>query len=240
MKSLDHYSPKLAFWLLDKCLPESVKDDVVGDLSEEFIRASETTERRHLELWQQTISACWRYAPRNKTFIQSFLIALFTVAISYVLIQAVMVLSVLDEPVLYGQEYWFDGNIHLLFADPLFWSIVTTEDAYSFDLYALVDDRSYSWAISCFFAISILGRRINISVLGYSIFTVLACGLPYLYGVYHFYFVGLGIKEAGPMIALMWIPTLYVLLPMSIVIIRALYANNIAEFSVVSDAKSGQ
>ncbi|MEO0369529.1 MAG: hypothetical protein AAF197_12235 [Pseudomonadota bacterium] len=228
MTEFNSQTPKLALWLIDKCLPESIKDDVAGDLTEEFNQANKAKFERYSHLWQQTLGACWRYAPRNKPFVQSFGLALFTVLISFVLIRAVMFLSFADDFTVYAKEYWTNGSVHLSFVEPLFWKTMVGDNAYPFELWALIDGWSYTWSISCLFAISLLSRKVSIGVTGYSIFTLIACVLPYLFGIYSFQYVGLGLKEAGPMIAFMWIPTLYILLPMSVVIMRKFYQQRFA------------
>lgn len=227
MTQSNHRSLKLAQWLIDKCLPGSIKDDVAGDLTEEFNQADKTESKQHIQLWRQTLSACWRYAPRNKPFVQSFGLALLTVLICCLLIRAVMFLSFGEDQTVYSKDYWLNGRVHLLFFESLFWSTIVGENAYPFDLNALIDGWSYTWSISCFFVLSLLTRKINMSITSYSVFTLLACAIPYLFGVYSFQYVGLGLKEAGSMIAFMWIPTIYILLPMSAVIVRKLYQQRV-------------
>jgi hypothetical protein len=221
MALFNHLSLKLALWLVDKCLPVSIKDDVAGDLSEEFSDAAES--KRHFKLWQQTLGVCWQYALRNKAFVQSFGVTLFTIVISSVLIHAVLVLSFVDDPVLYSRAYWENGKIHQLFFDKTFWSLVMQEGAYPFGVNALIDGWSYTWAITCLFAINLLSQKITITMKGYLWLTLVACTLPYAFGVYNFQYSELTRMEIGPIIAFMWISILYILVPMSVVIIRALY-----------------
>ncbi|MFT4808346.1 MAG: hypothetical protein ACI9LX_001676 [Paraglaciecola sp.] len=66
MKPINNKPPRLALVRLNKCLPDSVNDDISGDLIEEFNQSSETLFKSKYTFWLHTLSTCWRYNMNNK------------------------------------------------------------------------------------------------------------------------------------------------------------------------------
>ena len=222
MAKFQQSPPKLALKLINFILPESLNDDIAGDLTEEFYTSDQPQLHAQLKFWQQTLSVCALYASRDKAFMTSMCLTIFTAALCYFLINAVMFLSFADHPIFY-KDYWLNGNAHLFFIDPVFWSTLHDKSVYRFEFGALIDLQAYAWSITSLVIIFVINRYLAVSAKGLALLACVACAIPYLYGIYSFRYIGLDRQEAGPMIALMWISVIYMIIPMSFFIVRALY-----------------
>jgi len=211
----------MALVLLNKLLPYSVNDDISGDFMEEFHQSNETLLKSKYTFWLHTLSTCWRYS-MNKQLALSLGMTAVSLTIFYMLIKAVVFLSVADDPLFY-KDYWMNGNIHLLFSEGFFWSNSFGSSAYELDWPMLVNDWSVIWSTISFTILSILDKRYKFRLFGYFSLAFIACFTPYFYGMLTLRFNAVPMTEIGPLVAFMWISIIYLILPLSFGLIRKVH-----------------
>jgi len=220
-------SPKLAKILLDIILPTYVKDEICGDLEEEFnlyIKKEKGDVMANRWFWRQSLITCVRYL-----FIKQRLLAALTIimaiSISAMLYIAITSLSY-GNKAFFNDDFWYNGKIHLLFFETKFWSFTSNSIFESLPLMHLVDSRSAIWACLALLSIFKLDLKYQFSTLMFSILSVGLMFSPYFYGVITFQITTLSNKEVGPLIALMWLPIMYMILPITYLIIIKLTNSN--------------
>lgn len=213
MNLINNKPPKIALVLLNKLLPDSVKDDISGDLVEEFNQSDSANLINHYLFWRNTLSTCWRYS-MNKQLFLSFAMTTISLIIFYMLIKAVVFLSVADDPLFY-KDYWMNGDIHLLFAEDFFWSNSFGANAYELDWAMLIHDRAVIWSIISFTVLYIVDRQHKFRLFGYISLAFVVCFTPYFYGMFILRFNDVPLTEVGPLVAFMWISIIYLILPLS-------------------------
>ncbi|MFT4809006.1 MAG: hypothetical protein ACI9LX_002344 [Paraglaciecola sp.] len=213
MKPINNKPPRLALVLLNKCLPDSVNDDISGDLIEEFNQSDNSNLVNQYLFWRNTLSTCWRYS-MNKQLFLSLGMSAVSLTIFYMLIKAVVFLSVADDPLFY-KDYWMNGDIHLLFVEDFFWSYSFGSNAYELDWGMLVNDWSVIWSIISYTVLHILDRRHKFRLFGYVSLAFVVCFTPYFYGMLILRFNDVPLTEVGPLVAFMWISIIYLILPLS-------------------------
>jgi hypothetical protein len=221
--STNKQPPKLAIWMLNTLLPDSVKDDISGDLTEEFNYSKHTTLKTYCQFWQQTLTTCWRYSMTKQLF-TSLVLTFVSLITTYLLVKAVIFLSVADNP-LFLKDYWLNGNVYLLFTEEFFWSNSFGENAYQFEWNMFMHMPSIIWALSVGALIYSINRSVRLNLSSYIVLALIACFAPYVYGMLTLRFTDMSPKETGPIIAFMWISIIYLILPLSVGVMRKLYAN---------------
>lgn len=224
MKPINNKPPRLALVLLNKLLPDSLNDDISGDLIEEFNQSDRSNLVNHYLFWMSTFSTCWRYT-MNKPLYLSLGLAIISLTIFYILIKAVVFLSVADDP-LFFKDYWMDGDIHLLFAEGFFWSNSFGSNAFKLDWGMLVHDWSVTWSIISFTVLQLLEKRHKFRLIGYVCLAFIVCFTPYFYGMLTLRFNELPLTEIGPLVAFMWISIIYLILPLSVGLIQKIHHQN--------------
>jgi len=213
MKSFNNKPPKLALMLLNKLLPDSVNDDISGDLVEEFNQSKSSNWVNHCLFWRDTLSTCWRYS-MNKQLSLSLGMTAVSLFIFYMLIKAVVFLSVADDPFFF-KDYWMNGDIHLLFVEDFFWSNSFGSNAYELDWGMLIHDWSVIWSTISFAVLYMLDKRYDFRLFGYISLAFVVCFTPYFYGMLVLRFNDIPLTEVGPLVAFMWISIIYLILPLS-------------------------
>jgi hypothetical protein len=213
MKPINNKPPRLALVLLNKLLPDSVNDDISGDLIEEFNQSDSSNLVNQYLFWRNTISTCWGYS-MNKQLSLSLAMVAVSLTIFYLLIKAVVFLSVADDPLFY-KDYWMNGDIHLLFAEGFFWSNSFGSNAYELDWGMLVHDSSVIWSTISFTVLYVLDRQHKFRLFGYASLAFIVCFTPYLCGMLILRFNDVPLTEIGPLVAFMWISIIYLILPLS-------------------------
>lgn len=228
-KTAKSTTPKLAQWLLNKILPNAIKDEISGDLEEEFnhyVVAEKGETAAYFWFWQQTFSTCGRYI-MNTQRTKSLAIVLFSLGIFSLILMAVAYLSFVDTPNAYAGEYWYNGQIHKLFFDPLFWQLAPNAALErNIDVGYLIDINSFVWAIFSLATLYILDKKYHLSISKFSALAITLTLTPYFWGVSQFVLYEISLRQTGPLIATMWLTIFYMILPISYHVVKKLNNHN--------------
>ena len=206
------HPPKAALKLLNWLLPEQVKDDILGDLQEEFHQSEQSPQAKQLWFWRQSITTCMRYNMNSKT-LTSLALATLSISIFYALLTAIVFLSNgIDE--VFNKDYWSSGALHLFFAEPIFWQNLSGQQLNQVTPALFGNTPSIVWAGLGLTAIKLLNNRYKMGLKVYSYVALLTLTLPYIWGVFYFSLNTVPLKQSGPIIAFMWLPILFLILPL--------------------------
>jgi len=225
MNNSSSQPPKIANTLLHIILPSQVKSDICGDLHEEFhqyIKMEKGNIMANRWFWNQTLSTCSRYLFTRERLL-SVLTVLITIAILATLYIAITLLShATDATFYYNNEFWHNGKIHLLFFEAKFWNYTSDPIFQRFPIAHLTDLNSGIWSGFALFALFKLEKKFQLSTMFFSALAILLMICPYIYGVILFQVSSLDNKEIGPLIALMWLPIMYMVIPIAYLILSKL------------------
>jgi hypothetical protein len=223
MKSPHPAPPRLAVMLLELVLPDPVSEHISGDLQEEFSQLEQPLIKRQLWFWRQSISACWRYS-MNRSLLLSSVIAVFSLIVCGMMMLAVVYLSNGDDEVFYN-SYWTTGAVHNLFFEPLFWQAVTNNVYSGISISLFINIPSIVWSSLCLGLLLWNKKRERLTISRFTIIAVVSLFSPYLFGVIYFQTNIVLTREAGPIIAFMWLPIVYLIIPLSYGLLKMLNRN---------------
>jgi hypothetical protein len=210
--------PKMAESLLNKWLPNRIKDDIVGDLTEEFYQSNAPIFIRNLKFWQQSFFACWNY-PMNRNTAFSLYLTLLSLVLVYVLIRSMVFLSSSDDPLFY-KDYWSNGDIHMFFFEPAFWSNLYGVNSLELNWLMLLNPIAIYWTGLVLSGLYWSDKKFNLSKSNYLSAVLVALFAPYFYGYMKLKFNNIPLDETGPIIAYMWSSIMYLLLPLCVLTIK--------------------
>lgn len=221
MKNIQPTPPQLAKLLLTIILPEHVKNEISGDLEEEFhqfIRAGKTENIANRWFWEQTMSTTFRYLFTKQRILSAvlILIALSTIVILFIAVTALSYGNI----AFFNNDFWSNGNIHLIFFEEKFWRF-GTEKAFSY-IYPnhLIDLNSAIYSVIALLMLFTLAKKFQFKLLTLSMLSLVLLLAPYIYGFALFQLASLTNKEIGPLIAFMWLPIMYMVLPITYLLIK--------------------
>lgn len=206
-------APTIPQFLLKHLLPTGIAEEITGDLLEEFHQAKTPHWHNQLWFWYQSLSVCTRFSMNYRNLI-CLLSAAFAVVGFFIVLSAITFLAYGDESAFNG-DYWTNGAIHRFFMEPLLWqsmdgrylSQVTTLQLY-------INIPSILWASACLTILWLINKKHSLTLKTYLPLAILALFTPYVFGVLQFTLHEVPLKQSGPIIAFMWIPVLYLLLPL--------------------------
>lgn len=213
MKSNLKPPPFIALKLLQWLLPESVKDDIFGDLNEEFYHSNRSVTSNKIWFWQQTITTCTRYNMNKKTAV-SFALATLSISIFYVMLVAIAYLAYGEDGGVYNNGYWTSGAVHLFFIEPVFWQTLSGTILSNITLGLFINIPSIIWTGFSLILVKQLNTRYKLDMKTYGVIMLSLISLPYLWGIAYFKLNVVPLRESGPIIAFMWMSILYLILPL--------------------------
>ncbi|MCW8108329.1 hypothetical protein OPS25_07460 [Alteromonas ponticola] len=216
-----HCPPTLPMWLLNLLLPDSVKDDITGDLTEEYSRSTDTLLNKNKWFWSQTISTCWRFT-MTKQNLASLGLAIISILTLGIIMHAILFLSVADDPASFHNAYWTDGNFHQFFFDAPLWQFISENNLsrLSFDMF--IHLPSMAWLAIALCGFIVLKKQLHLSFTYQLILAASLLMLPYIGGVTYFRLTDVALNQAGPILALMLISAFYLILPFTHLLLKEL------------------
>jgi hypothetical protein len=217
----------VSLWLLQNLLPNKIKDDISGDLEEEYtkyILPELGVFKSNIWLLNQTFLTCSRYVfTYNRGF--AFLAAILCLSIFLILAFAIIWLSNQYDPTTLSDMFWqnwLSGHSHQVFFEPAFWQYLPEASKYIFDINLWFDWIACLYTILALYILARIDKSKQLSVMKYIFLALIFMALPYLWGTYQFMFNDIVIKESGPIVAIMWLTILYMILPIGYRIVRKL------------------
>jgi len=204
--------PRIASMLLQGILPHNVRDDICGDLEEEFNRYILTEKgvvRAKIWFWGQCLKTCTRYlmtTPRLLSFLAIFMTVLMLAALS---MSILFMSSGIDDEYIISQSFWLNGRVHQLFFEPAFWSLASEIFGGDFTLASFIDVRSVLFSMTALCVLRRLDNKFDYHITNYIGLGLCIMLAPYVYGYVIFQVNDLALKQAGPLIAFMLLPIMY-------------------------------
>lgn len=224
--------PVLVEKLLSCVLPDDLKNEIIGDLSEEFyhqVHSNPDHRQAKKWLWQQTtktiaIFASIRIARALRDLDLMHTMALFIGIVVFVATFVVItLLSHLDG----FDDYSFDlsamlvsGDLHQALAHSEFWQQALTHSFYLNDLNYLFQWPALLWAGASTLLLSLCAKTSWMSkhsIAGLAVCLVFA---PYLLGTVYLQHNQVTINQAGSILALMLFSIMYLVVPATVITLR--------------------
>jgi hypothetical protein len=217
----------VSLWLLQHLLPNKIKDDISGDLEEEYtkyILPEQGMLKSNVWLFKQTFLTCSRYVFTYSRGLV-FLAATLCLAIFLTFAFAIIWLSNMYDPTTLSELFWQNwlaGHSHQVFFEPAFWQYLPEAYKYVFDINLWFDSIACLYTILALYFLAKIDKSKQLSVIKYIFLAIIFMVLPYLWGTYQFMFNDIALKKSGPIVATMWLTILYMILPVGYQIVRKL------------------
>lgn len=217
---------KFSLWLLKGILPAHLKNDICGDLEEEFLNytSKENTEYQAcVWLIKQTVSTAFRYACRGNNLLVVFT-SVACISIFLTLNFAIIWLSDLDDISAYNDVFWqqwLQGYSYTVFWQFAFWQYVNSASYFSHNFGIFYDFNALIYTVIALLSLNFLRQRYEFSIAQIVFFSALLLLMPYLGAIIQFMLFDVQMKQSGPITAFVWLSTLYLILPVGYQIIRS-------------------
>jgi len=216
-------------WFIRLSIPTHLVDDISGDLEEEYttiILPANNRFKAKFWLIQQTIFICAHFIFSLKN-IGACLISVVAISLSFLMIVSVFWLSDLSDSDAkmfsdFFWKKWLHGNSYQLFFEPAFWQSAPKVFLQPIDWSIWFYKPALIYAFILFFILHKINISKNLSVLEYFLMSTTGILLPYLAGNILFFFMNIKMTESGPIVAFMWLSTLYLMIPISYQLVRRL------------------
>ena len=214
-------------WLIRLCIPSIFSDDICGDLEEEHNIISKSTHgKTNADIWiiNNTLKTCIHFVlSKNNVF--SLLISVAAISISFTMIVSVFWLSALEDASVLSDAFWqqwLNGSTYQIFLEPILWQSAPQVFSQTIDLHLWFYPSAVIYALVAYYILYKINANFHLSITEYSLVSMLTLLLPYLIGSAMFFFMDVKMIEAGPIVAFMWLSTLYLVMPISYQLINKL------------------
>jgi hypothetical protein len=214
--------PKYALRVLEWSLYEHSREEIIGDLYEQFENADRSLLANQIWFWRQTINTAFGYG-RLKPYSLAIILSSICVFVFTLMVFAVAFLSYGTEAV-FDKNYWTNGNIHLLFLEKDFWQSISWANVSSINhpIAMFINIPSIIWAIFSVFILRYLYRSKIASGFDFVLVAIVSLLGPYFIGYMLLISHEISLRKVGPIIAFMWIPIVYLVLPVGFAIYKRL------------------
>ncbi|MFT5899502.1 MAG: hypothetical protein ACI97K_002155 [Glaciecola sp.] len=222
MKTNDRIPPKLGLILLETCLPNSVKDEIIGDLHEQYYESNDRHMIKQFSFWWQAALIISRYVMMNKKTIALILSAV-SLAIFLIFTAAILFLSNSDDATAFSKPYWTNGDFYQFFLDPMLYSYISGEMFAGITPQLFINIPSILWSLAGVGLIIILKKTSKLNLQTIAIASLLLLVGPYIWGMLNFKANEIPLRESGPILAFTLISVLYLVLPLTALFIKEMF-----------------
>ncbi|WP_019617250.1 hypothetical protein [Psychromonas ossibalaenae] len=230
----------MSLWLFQHILPNEVKDDISGDLQEEYtehVLPEKGKFQADIWLLKQTLLTCSHHI---FTYSNGFalLAALIGLSIFFILSVAIAWLSTfkaIDVSDAFMNNL-SSGASHKIFVEPAFWQYIPESYQHfsEFGIWMWIELRAGLYSICAVYFIAKINKIIGLNIKSYALLAIMLMFIPYFWGTYQFLFHDIPLKEAGPIIATMLFTVWYMILPISWQLIKKIIASNSVSSGLLS------
>jgi hypothetical protein len=206
--------PKLVTWLLSRLANPVYRDELIGDMEEEYLERQQTNQDATNWLLRQTALAIWdgqNAMVKSTGFVKALSIVLCVLALPTIVL-FVGWLSNVDEPSEHLWQLLLAGEIHFILVNTEYWRLVWNESGIShLELGMFINSPSILWAIVFAGSTYLFLKKSNPSVWVFSIFAFAFMLLPYLFGYTVISSTEPVAQKVGPILAFMMLAPFYIL-----------------------------
>lgn len=218
--------PKIASRILQFFTPAEIRNELVGDLHEEYShRIHQNPKAAAQWYWQQTIRTSCHYVTR---FIASeTLLRKLVILISLILFPALLVmiswLSVINTASDHIWQNLLAGKVHSFIFEPEV--VVNGTDALlqyaEFEMY--LNWPSFFWSLFTLFLLVVRNKTSTFTAHQLTAWGTTMMFLPYIFGLVYIDIIDPAPKQVGPTVAFMTLSIVYIILPLTYFIVRKSY-----------------
>ena len=219
--------PIIAEWLLSLCLPNTIKNEILGDLAEEFnqkIAKSANHQMVKQKYWQQALTTSIQYAiihgknslidANSQQKIMLLIGTIFFISI-YLLITWLSNINSTEGINFDIFTELQNGNVHKILTQTGFWPLATTSMYEIKGLSYLFQFEALVWTFISVKILAFCRQKNTISKATFFIFSLLWLFIPYVFGAIYLKLTLLPIQQVGPIVAIMLFSILYLILPIT-------------------------
>lgn len=206
--------PKAVTWILSKLANPQYRDELIGDLEEEYTQRQHTHQRNIDWLLRQTLLAVWdgqNAMVKTPGFVKALSITLCVLALPTIIL-FVGWLSNMHEP---SERLWqllLAGEIHSILLSAEYWATAWNKSSIShLNVNIFIHIPSILWAMVFASSTYLLFKRITLSVWVFSVFALTYMLLPYLFGYTVISSLTPTARKVGPILAFMMLAPFFTL-----------------------------
>ncbi|MEP2652865.1 MAG: hypothetical protein ABJH06_12825 [Paraglaciecola sp.] len=212
------FMPKLATWLLSRLANPAYRDELIGDMEEEYTERQEANQEASYWLLRQTTLAIWdgqKAMIRTTGFVKALSIILCVLALPTIAL-FVGWLSNMHMPSEHLWQLLMAGEVHFILFNTEYWEIAWNESGVShLDVMMFIHVQSILWAMVYAVSAYLFLKKIKPSVWIFSAFSMAYILVPYLFGYGVISLFELPPRIVGPILAFMMLAPFFTL-PMSV------------------------
>ncbi|MBU1618939.1 MAG: hypothetical protein KJ556_12205 [Gammaproteobacteria bacterium] len=206
--------PKLAVWLLSRLANPAYRDELIGDMEEEYRERKQTNQDPTTWLLRQTLLAIWdgqNAMVKTTGFVKALGILLCVLALPTIAL-FVGWLSTMQKPSEHLWQLLLAGEVHSLLLNGDYWRTAWQEGGISqLEFGMFIDIPSMLWAIVFVGSTYLFFKKSNPSVWVYSAFALAYMLVPYLAGYTVISSLEPAAHKVGPILAFMMLAPFFTL-----------------------------
>jgi hypothetical protein len=214
--SKEHRSamPRLATWLLSRLANPAYRNELIGDMEEEYTERQQTNQDTTTWLLRQTASAIWdgqNAMVKSTVFVKALSIILCVMTLPTIAL-FVGWLSNVDESSEQLLQLLSAGEVHFILFNTEYWRLVWNENSIShLELGMFIHTPSILWAMVFAGSTYWFLKKSNPSVWLFSAFALAYMLLPYLFGYTVISSLEPVDQKVGPILAFMMLAPFFTL-----------------------------
>ncbi|MBT1449325.1 hypothetical protein KJ365_00400 [Glaciecola sp. XM2] len=221
MKTNNKKPPTLGIALLEHTLPESIKDDVIGDLHEQYYESKDTLLIKQWEFYKQVLLIILRYVMITKQAL-SLVCAILALSVFFVVTAGILFLSNNNDAEAFTKPYWTDGNFYQFFLDPMLYQSISLELFTGVSPQLFINIPAILWVLLGAGAVFLMSRASKLNLQSIAALSVILLAGPYIWGMISFKTNHIPLVESGPIIAFSLITVSYLVIPLTVLFIKEL------------------
>ncbi|MBO1254498.1 hypothetical protein J3L16_02220 [Alteromonas sp. 5E99-2] len=197
---------KLAVWLLSRLANPAYRNELIGDLEEEYTQRQQTNQDANHWLFRQTMLAIWdgqKTMVKSTGFVKGLSLVLCVLLLPTIAL-FVGWLSNMNQP---SEQLWrllLAGEVHLILFNSEYWTIAWNEVGISrIDIHMFINTPSIVWAMLFAASSHLFLKHINPSIWFFCGFVLIYMLLPYLFGHTLISLIEPIPQKVGPILAFM-------------------------------------
>jgi hypothetical protein len=206
--------PKLATWLLSRLANPAYRNELIGDMEEEYTERQQTNQESTTWLLRQTASAIWdgqNAMVKSTVFVKALSIILCVMTLPTIAL-FVGWLSNVDEPSEQLSQLLSAGEVHSILFNTEYWRLVWNENSIShLELGMFIHTPSILWAMVFAGSTYWFLKKSTPSVWLFSAFALAYMLLPYLFGYMVISSLEPVDQKVGPILAFMMLAPFFTL-----------------------------
>ena len=218
-------------WFVCLCIPNYFSCDISGDLEEEYNTIMlPIYGRRKANRWliKHTLTICTHFIFSTKNLL-SVLISVVAVSVFSTMFISIFWLSDLTDASVLNDAFWqqwLAGNTYQIFFEPVLWQSISQVFTQSVDWSLWLYQPALIYALISLYFLYNICPLTKLSISKYLLVALTVIILPYFFGWSLFLFMDIKMNESGPIVAFMWLTTMYLIMPLSYQLINKIKMSN--------------